>query len=181
MNNFLLFIQGGGEDGYEVDRKLAASLQAELGKTYQVHYPKMPSDKNLPDFGWLEKIGKEISLAMDRIILVGHSLGASMLLKYLSENRIKKNIAGIFLIATPYWSGNEAWKQGLKLQKSFANKIPKDIPLFFYQCKDDETVSLDQLKYYIQNLPQATVRIVASGGHSFNKGLSLVAKDIKAL
>ncbi len=181
MSNFLIFIHGGGEGGYEADEKLAASLQTGLGEKYRVHYPKMPSDENLPDFGWLTKINKEISLGKDKVILVGHSLGASMLLKYLSENRVEKSIAGLFLMATPYWSGDEDWKQGLKLQKDFSNTIPENIPIFFYQCKDDEIVSLDQLEFYAHSLPQATIRIIANGGHQFNKGLSLLAKDIKAL
>jgi hypothetical protein len=38
-------------------------------------------------------------------ILIGHSLGGSFLLKYVSEEKIGKTIAGIFLIATPYWGG----------------------------------------------------------------------------
>ena len=46
----VLFIQGGGEDGYEADAKLVASLQAGLGATYNVRYPQMP-DTDAPDFG----------------------------------------------------------------------------------------------------------------------------------
>jgi len=38
-------------------------------------------------------------------ILIGHSLGGSFLLKYVSEEKIAKTVAGIFLIATPYWGG----------------------------------------------------------------------------
>jgi hypothetical protein len=53
----ILFIQGGGEGGYEADDALVASLQAALGSTYTVDYPRMPSDENLPDFGWLQQIG----------------------------------------------------------------------------------------------------------------------------
>ena len=181
MNKLVIFIQGGGEDGYEADAKLVASLRIALGETYKIHYPQMPSEDTLPDFGWIEKIGREISLAKDKIILVGHSLGASMLLKYLSESRIQKIISGIFLIATPFWSGDEDWKQGLKLHKEFAVKIPKSIPIFLYQCKDDEVVPADHLAFYTQNLPQATVRIIKSGGHQLNNDLSLIAADIKSL
>ena len=36
MNNCVLFIQGGGDDGHEADKKLVASLQAALGETYEV-------------------------------------------------------------------------------------------------------------------------------------------------
>ena len=51
MNNCVLFIQGGGREGYEADKKLVASQQMALGKTYEVRYPQMLSDETLSDFG----------------------------------------------------------------------------------------------------------------------------------
>jgi predicted alpha/beta hydrolase family esterase len=143
----------------------------------------MLTDETGPDFGprWLKQIGEEISSIKGDVILAGHSLGASMLLKYLSENKIKKNIAGIFLIATPFWSGNEDWVQSLKLQENFSDKLPKGVPTFFYRCKDDEVVPFDHLIFYKQHLPWAVFREISHGGHQFNNDLAPVADDIKAL
>ncbi len=42
MKKEVLFIQGGGEKGYEADAKLAASLEQALGEDYIVHR-KLPS------------------------------------------------------------------------------------------------------------------------------------------
>jgi predicted alpha/beta hydrolase family esterase len=131
--------------------------------------------------GEKKQIDKEISSINGDLILAGHSLGASMLLKYLSESRVQKKIAGIFLISTPFWSGEEDWKQDFKLQENFAGKLPEDVPVFLYHCRDDEEVPFAHLGLYAQNLPQATVREIASGGHQLNNDLSLVAKDIKSL
>jgi predicted alpha/beta hydrolase family esterase len=36
-------------------------------------------------------------------IVVGHSLGGSFMLKFLVEEEPRNRIAGIFLIAAPYW------------------------------------------------------------------------------
>jgi predicted alpha/beta hydrolase family esterase len=181
MKKNILFIQGGGNEGYEADAKLAASLRQALGVAYDVHYPQLLSAEDLPDFGWPQQIGKEISRLNGEVVLVGHSLGASMLLKYLSERKIKNKITGIFLISTPYWRGEEDWVQGLKLQEDFAGRLPKDIPIFLYHCRDDAEVPLVHLALYTQKLPQATVREIASGGHQLNNDLTLVAKDIKSL
>jgi predicted alpha/beta hydrolase family esterase len=181
MNKHVLFIQGGGgEDDHAADARLVASLQEVLGKAYLVHYPLL-LDESTPDFGRKKQIGKEISAINGEVILAGHSLGASMLLKYLSESQVQKKIAGIFLISTPFWSGDEDWKQGLKLQKNFTDKLPEDVPVFLYHCRDDEEVPFDHLGLYAQNLPQATVREITSGGHQLNNDLSIVAKDIKSL
>lgn len=181
MKKQVLFIQGGaGDEDYATDAKLVASLQELLGEAYLVHYPLLP-DESSPDFGRKKQIGKEISSIKGEIILVGHSLGASMLLKYLSESQVQKKIAGIFLLSTPFWSGEEDWKQGLKLPANFANKLHEDVPIFLYHCRDDEEVPFDHLGLYAQDLLQATVREIASGGHQLNNDLSLVAKDIKSL
>jgi predicted alpha/beta hydrolase family esterase len=155
MSKHVLFIQGGGNGGYEADAKLVASLRKALGPAYDVHYPEMLTDETGPDFGpdWLKQIGEEIASIKGEVILAGHSLGASMLLKYLSENQIKKDIAGIFLIAPPFWSGNEDWVQPLQLQEDFSDKLPKDVPTFFYRCKDDEVVPLDHFTFYKHIFP----------------------------
>ncbi len=96
MSKEVLFIQGGGDGGYEVDAALVASLQRALGKEYDISYPKIQTDESAPDFGWTHEIGKEISAMKDNFILVGHSFGASMILKYLSENLVEKRLQGFF-------------------------------------------------------------------------------------
>ena len=181
MKKNILFIHGGGDDGFGEDKPMMLSLQKALGADFNINYPKMPSDESLPDFGWLRCIENEISKIDGEIILIGHSLGASMLLKLLSENKITKKINGIFLIATPFWSGDEDWVQGLKLNKGFEEKIPKDIPLFLYHGRDDEEVSFKHLGKYSEKLPQAIVREIQIGGHQLNNNLTLVANDIKSL
>ncbi len=181
MQKNILFIQGSGDEGYEADAKLAASLCQVLGATYAVHYPHLLFDETIPDFGWPQQIGKELSLINSEVVLVGHSLGASMLLKYLSERTIEKKIIGIFLIATPYWQGEEEWVQGLKLVEDFADRLPKDIPIFLYHCRDDEEVPFFHLALYTQKLPQAIIHEIASGGHQLNNDLTLVAEDIKRI
>lgn len=178
MKKNILFIQGSGDEGYAADAKLVDSLRQAVGATYDVHYPHLPVDETLPDFGWLDQIGKELSQFNGEVVLVGHSLGASMLLKYLSERTVKNEIIGIFLIATPYWRGEEEWVQGLKLSEDFAGQLPKAIPIFFYHCRDDEVAPFAHLALYTQKLPQASIRKIASGGHQLNNDLTLVAADI---
>lgn len=181
MSQQVLFIQGGGEEAdYVADSPLVASLQQALGNAYVVQYPRLPTEPE-PDFGRLRQIGHALSLLPDNSSLVGHSLGASMLLKYLSKTSARHRLAGLFLLATPFWQGDEAWKQGLKLPPDFASRLPADVPIFLYHCQDDEEVPVDHLGLYAQQLPQAHVRRLPSGGHQFNQDASLVASDIKSL
>ncbi|WP_018629468.1 alpha/beta fold hydrolase [Niabella aurantiaca] len=183
MSKRVLFIQGGGNGGYKADVQMVTSLQAALSTGYQVHYPQMLADETAPDFApqWLRQISEQVAAAKDGLILAGHSLGASLLIKYLSENTVKTRIAGVFLVAPPFWNGDADWVQPLKLQEGFAERLPGDIPLFFYQCRDDEVVPFDHFTRYRQQLPRAVFRELASGGHQLNDDLSVVAADIKEL
>jgi uncharacterized protein len=175
----VLFIQGGGEGGYEADAKLAASLQERLGATYIVRYPQMP-DEDASGCEWTQQIGKEIAAIESEVILVGHSFGASVLLKYFAENRVNHPIAGIFLIATPFWGGDKGWQyEGFTIPDDFPDKLPKSVPIFLYHNRDDQEVPFAHLALYAAKLPWATVREGASGGHQFGNDLTQVALDIE--
>jgi predicted alpha/beta hydrolase family esterase len=181
MVKHIIFFQGGGSDeDYEADEKLVASLKSKLGSGYSVHYPLLPND-GTPDFGRRKQISDEISASKDNVILVGHSLGASMLLATLSEIKISKKIAGIFLLATPFWEGDEDWVEAFKLQPDFAKQLDKKTPVFFYHCRDDEEVPFSQMTSYKQQVPWASFREISTGGHQLNNDLTVVANDIKSI
>jgi predicted alpha/beta hydrolase family esterase len=180
VKNIIFFHGGAAEADYEADAKLVSSLKLNLDVGYSVHYPFLPN-KGTPDLGRREQINNEISAGLDGVILVAHSLGASMLLACFSEFKITKEIAGIFLIATPFWEGDEAWVKAFKLQQDFAEKLDKNIPLFFYHCRDDEEVPFSHMDIYKRKLPWATFREIAVGGHQLADDLTIVATDIKSI
>ncbi|KAA0988686.1 alpha/beta fold hydrolase [Dyadobacter aurulentus] len=181
MEQQVTFFHGGGSaEDYEADEKLVASLRSQLGSGYSVQYPFLPDD-GTPDLGRRRQISEEISAGPDGLIVVAHSLGASMLLAYLSETEITKKIAGIFLLATPFWEGKEDWVEPFRLKSGFAKKIDKKIALFFYHCQDDEEVPFAQLSSYKKQLSWAHYREFATGGHQFGDDLTAVARDIMAI
>jgi predicted alpha/beta hydrolase family esterase len=176
-----LFIQGAGEGAYEEDGKLVKSLRAVLGPEYTVRYPKMPEEENSGYEAWKAQISKELAALDDGVIVVGHSVGSSMLLKYLSEENVENSIAGIFLIAAPYW-GIGGWQvDGFTLDEDHASEILKRLPTFFYHSRDDAIVPFAHLARHAEKFPQATVREFDGRGHQFDNNLSEVAADIKSL
>jgi hypothetical protein len=181
MKKQILFIQGGGEGAYEEDGKLVASLQNALGAAYEVRYPQMPNESD-PDFEpWNVQLKKELAALEGKVILIGHSLGSSFLLKYLAEEKIEKRIAGIFLMATPYWGGDGWLYEGYErivLPEGFASKLPPGASIFLYHSRDDEIVPFAHLAMYAERIPQATIREFDGRGHQFNNDLSEVASDI---
>jgi len=181
MRKRVLFIHGGGEGAYLEDRKLAAALQYALGAAYDVQCPKMPDEDSPAYEVWKERIAKELDALEGEIILVGHSLGGSILLKYLSEAELEKPVAGLFLVATPYW-GVEDWEvDEYALREDFASKIPKEMTVFLYHSRDDEVVPFAHAALYAKRLPRVTVREFDDRGHQFDDDLSELAQDIGGL
>lgn len=179
-----LFIQGAGQGAYAADERLVVSLRHSLGPGYEIRYPVMPHEEDADYESWKRQITEELTALDAPVLLLGHSVGASILLKCITEIEIEKSIAGVFLIATPFWGG-DGWRyEGftrLALQKDFAAKLPKNASVFLYHSRDDETVPFAHLALYAQRLPQATIRELDGRGHQLNNDLSEVAADMKSL
>jgi predicted alpha/beta hydrolase family esterase len=176
----ILFIQGGGEGAWEVDHKLVVSLEQFLKETGEIVYPKMP-DENDPDYErWKAAIDTALGKITGKVILIGHSIGSFLLLKYVLNYKIDSNIIGLFFIATPF-VGAGGWEfDDMAIKEALFSK-PLPAPLFFYHSTDDTTVPFSHLSLYEKKFPQATFRKIVGRGHQLNNDLSEVAADMKGL
>jgi predicted alpha/beta hydrolase family esterase len=176
----VLFIHGAGGEAYEEDGNLVKSLREALRPEFEVLYPEMP-DGEAPEYrAWSDRIARELSASNGGVILVGHSLGGSILLKHLSEERVETPIAGVFLIATPYW-GTADWELEFQLREDFPAALPEDVPIYLYHSRDDEVVPFAHLALYAGRLPHATIRELDGRGHQLSDDLAEVAEDIVRL
>jgi predicted alpha/beta hydrolase family esterase len=181
MKKQVLFIHGAGEGAYAEDEKLAVSLQAALGTEYHVLYPKLPNEEDPEDEAWIAQISKELASVDNNVILVGHSAGGAVLLKYLLKEYVDQPIAGVFLISIPFWGPEDEEDDIYTLREGFASQLPKGVPIFLYHSRDDEWVPFAHLAMYAERIPQATIHEFDGRGHQFNNDLSEVAGDIKGL
>jgi predicted alpha/beta hydrolase family esterase len=179
MQKRVLFIHGAGDGAYAADRLLANSLQSALGAGYDVQCPQMPDEEDAPYAAWADEIDKRIRSASGPIVLVGHSVGGSVLLKFLCDRPPVPRLAGLFVIATPYWGADTFWHwEEASLPADAESKLAGDWPLFFYHSRDDETVPFAHLAMYTAKFPRATIRALDGRGHQFNNDLAEVAADI---
>jgi uncharacterized protein len=181
MTKQVLLIQGGGGGAYEADAVLAENLREKLGPAYNVHYPQMPNEEE-PDYKtWKRTILDEARNMGERAILVGHSIGASVLIKMLTEQGQKPSIAGVFLAAAPFWHDHEFWRwDEAALSRDAAEHYPRDVPLFFYHGEED-AVPVAHLEMYAKVLPTAIVRRLPGRDHQLNNDMTELARDIEAL
>lgn len=182
MKKQVLFIHSAGSQRpSEGSSQLVAYLQSALGKEYEIIHPPMPEPENPRYESWKQRLAEELAIIGDEVILVGHSLGGSVLLKYLSEEGFPRSIAGLFLVSAAYW-GNKDWEiEEYIMQPDFASHLPYIPGIFLYHSLDDEWVPFVHLAYYAAKLPQACVRILQGNEHEFYYGLPELVKDIKNL
>jgi pimeloyl-ACP methyl ester carboxylesterase len=102
-------------------------------------------------------------------------------LKYLSEETVETPIAGLFLIATPYWGAADWEVDEYALPENIAAQLSPTCPIFLYHSRADEIVPFAHLAHYAEKLPQSTTREFDGLNHQFNNDLSAVAADIRAL
>jgi len=177
MQPTILFFQGAGDGAYDEDHRLVDSLQQSVGNKYRVIYPKMP-DEGMPDYTqWKPVIAKAIEDSSEPLILVGHSLGAYFLVRYLSEETLQKPIRSIHLIAPPYPWGDKNWEfEDLTLPDNFGAKLPKT-KIFLYHSRDDQIVPFAHMALYAEAVPNAATR-TTTDGHQLGNNLAVVAADI---
>ena len=179
----ILFAHSGGGQGSpgEGSFDLVSYLKRKLSSEYDIHYPII-DDPEAPTYKmWKKLFSREFKKVKQPIILVGHSLGGSMLLKYFSEERPQIAISALFLVATPFW-GKNGWNvEDFVLQESFESELTHITKVFLYQCKDDAIVPFGHLKFYKKVFPYSVVRILNGTDHAFADGLPELVDDIKTV
>jgi predicted alpha/beta hydrolase family esterase len=108
----ILFIQGGGAGAHdEWDGKLADSLRRELGDGYEVRYPRMPEEGDPGYARWSAAIRRELADLDNGAAVIGHSVGAAILIGALAGRPPQTGLAAVVLIAAPF-VGEGGWPSG---------------------------------------------------------------------
>ena len=176
-----MFVQGGGanvHDGW--DRKLVESLERELGPAYRVRYPRMPKEEDPRYATWKPALRKALEAAGNGAILVGHSVGGTMLLHVLADRPSSLRAGALLLIAAPF-IGDGGWPSDeLQPRADLAERLAAR-PVFLYHGTDDATVPTAHVRLYAHAIPHATVRVLDHRDHQLNNDLGEVARDIRSL
>ncbi len=178
----LLFVQGGGAQVHdEWDSKLVASLRQALGPDYEVRYPRMP-DEDDPSFAaWNAALQHEFASLPEGAIVVGHSVGGTILINVLAEQPPGLTLGAIFLIAAPF-VGEGGWpSEDGRSQQEIGGKLPQGVPIYLFQGLEDTTVPPEHVELYARAIPQAHLCRLPGRDHQLNDDLREIAEAIKAL
>jgi predicted alpha/beta hydrolase family esterase len=183
MTRQVLFIQGGGAAGThdEWDNKLVESLERELGLDYKVLYPRMPNEADPKYARWKAALEKEFAKLDDGAILIGHSIGGTILINVLADEPPPLALGGVFLVAAPF-VGDGGWPSDeIEPRQKLGAALPEGMPIYLYHGSDDDIAPFAHVDLYARAIPQAAVRRLKGRDHQLNDELSEVARDIRSL
>jgi predicted alpha/beta hydrolase family esterase len=177
----LLLIQGGGADVHDHwDDKLVNSLRRNLGAAYDVHYPRMP-EEDAPCYArWAPVIRGEMEALEAGSILVGHSVGGTMMINAFAEDPSRYKPGAIILIASPF-VGDDGWPgDEFKLPIDLGTKLPTGLPVHLFHGLADQIVPASHAHLFARAIPKAVVHLLPGRDHQLNNDLSEVASVIRA-
>ena len=182
MMRQVLFVQGAGERVHDHwDNRLVDSLRTELGPDYDIRYPVMPNEADPKYATWKQALERELAALKSGAVVIGHSVGGTILINVLAERTPQSSLAAICLISAPFIGAGGWENDDIEPRPDLAARMPKDVPIFLYHGLDDDTVPLAHVGLYARVLPAAHVRRLADRDHQLNNNLSEVASDIRQL
>lgn len=168
-------------------KRWTANLAEDLGKGYEVLRPDMPCAEDAKYAEWkimFEKAAAFLTGEQGGAILVGHSLGGIFLARYLSENTMKVPLAGVFLVAAPYFNPGKGAKAGFYVKGNFKKLLAQTKggkKVFLYHSSDDPVVSPSHAKLYSKGMPQAHCAMFSDRGHFRQEHFPELVEEIKKL
>ena len=169
----------GGQDGPgQGSYDLVQNLRKELADQFDVLYPIVKNPEEPSYENWSAMLAEEFPKLQSPVILVGHSLGGSVLLKYLAEHPVNIKVSGLFLVATPHWGLNV---EQFMLRGDFKERLSHLSPIYLYHSIDDAIVPFQHLNFYRNAFKRAWIRALGTDDHIFSNGLPELVADLKRL
>jgi len=160
------------------------ALPLDLGEEYEVFMPEMPNRHNAHYAEWKIWFERHFEYLRDGVILVGCSLGAMFLAKYLAENKPPFKIAKLYLLAGPGgdWplqlDGNDCLS--FKVSAEAASHIAKMAEnIEIWHSEDDFLVPYTEAYWYQKHVQGAKLRLFKDKNHFLLPELPELIADIK--
>jgi len=166
-------------DSLKLQKKWKTWIAEQLPEI-DVLLPTFPNGYNATYEEWKIYFEKLIPFFGDDTHLIGHSLGAMFLTKYLHEDTLPQKVRRLILVAGQYGE-RDGDDMGSFLVESAQgiDKSAQEIHLFYSQ--DDPIIDYASLAAYQEDIPTATAHIFNNRGHfldeTFPEILELLQKD----
>jgi len=129
--------------------------------------PGFPNRQNAQYNEWCIYFKKLLPFLRDDFIVIGHSLGAIFLAKYLHEHPLEAKARKLILIAAPYDDESDESLGDFKLTSATGLEKSADEVHFFFS-EDDPVIKITEKAKFERDLPSATFHVLSGYGH-FNQ------------
>ena len=154
---------------------------AELGAGYDVRYPRMPGEDDPSAATWVPAIQAAIGALDDGAVVVGHSVGGTLLIHSLSDQPPEVGLGAIVLLAAPF-VGAGGWPgDGFELPSDLGARLPSGVPVHLFHGLDDEEVPPAHVDRFAGVIPKANVHRLPGRDHQLGNDLTDVAAVIRDL
>lgn len=159
------------------------NLPDDLGEDYEVFMPSMPNKQNAKYAEWKIWFEKYMEFIDQEVILVGHSLGAMFLARYLGENTPPKRVSSLHLVGGAYERMVEASHDDggdfYTEKKNFLHIGEVVDAVHIYHSKDDDIVPYKKAFILGQSLPEAEFITFQDRGHFLQEHFPELIERIK--
>ncbi len=126
--------------------------------------PTMPNGYNANYDEWVIYFEKILPFLNNDVRLVGHSLGAMFLVKYLHDHVLTHKVRQLILIAPGY--DDESSEEPGSFKISSAKGLDDSASeIHFFHSKDDSIVPYTELAKFVKDLPGASYHRFEDCGH----------------
>ncbi len=126
--------------------------------------PTMPNSSNANYDEWVIYFEKLIGFFSYDIQIIGHSLGAMFLAKYLQNHQLKQPVKRLILLAGAY--DDESTEDLGSFKVESATNVPHSAhEVHLFHSEDDPVVPFSELAKFQANMPEAITHTFTDRGH----------------
>lgn len=115
------------------------------------------------------------------VVVVGHSIGGTILVQALIDRPPERKLAAIVLIAAPF-IGTGGWPgEDFEFSEDLGDRLPAGVPVYVFHGARDEIAPASHVRLYANAIPRALVQVLSGRDHQLNDDLTEVALAIRGL
>jgi pimeloyl-ACP methyl ester carboxylesterase len=136
----------------------------------------MPDEDDPTYARWSPVIRRELAALDDGAVVLGHSVGGTILVNTLAEQPQRPRLGAIVLIASPF-VGQGGWlSDEFALPSDLGTRLPPGVQVHVFHGLEDETAPPSHADLYADVIPQAQVHRLPGRDHQLNNDLRDVSR-----
>ena len=143
--------------------------------------PEGHNNDDPSDAAWGTAIVQALATLDDGAVVVGHSVGGTLLVHALAEDTPEVRLAAIVLVAAPFVGAGGWPADEFELTGDLGARLPAGVPVLVFHGLEDDTAPPAHADLYARAIPHADVQRLPGRDHQLNNDLREVADVIRAL